>query len=155
MSSEQATKTIDILLVEDNMGDVYIVAQCLSQSSIVHRLHRVENGEEATAFLSQCDSQYADAPRPDLILLDLNLPRKDGRELLAEIKTDPQLKMIPVIVLTGSSAPTDILNSYQLHANSYVVKPSKLDDFKATIRSIESFWFKQVQFPNHLANAID
>ena len=155
MSSEPSAKPIDILLVEDNMGDVYIVTQCLLRSPIVHRLHRVEDGEEATAFLNQNNDKYADAPRPDLILLDLNLPRKDGRELLAEIKADPGLKMIPVIILTGSSAPSDIVNSYQLYANSYIVKPSKLDDFKEMIRSIESFWLKQVQLPNHIANAVE
>ena len=114
-----------------------------------YQLHRVENGEAATIFLEK-SIQSVDSPRPDLILLDLNLPRKDGRELLAELKSDSKFKMIPIIVLTGSSAPADISHAYQLHANCYIVKPSNLTGFQNTVQAIETFWFKHVQFPELL-----
>ena len=138
---------IDILLVEDNEGDARLAQEAMRDSKLRNVLHHVWNGEEAMAFLHR-EGRFEGAPRPGLILLDLNLPRKDGREVLAEIKADDGLKRIPVVVLTVSSAEEDILKSYNLHANCYVTKPLNLDQFMKVVHSIEDFWLAIVQLPN-------
>ena len=138
---------IDILLVEDNEGDARLAQEAMRDSKLRNAIHHVWNGEEAMAFLRR-EGRFAGAPRPGLILLDLNLPRKDGREVLAEIKADDGLKRIPVVVLTVSSAEEDILKSYNLHANCYVTKPLNLDQFMKVVHSIEDFWLAIVQLPN-------
>ena len=135
-----------ILLVEDNPGDVLLTEEALSEAKVANDVHVARDGEEAMAFLRR-ESGFTDAPRPDLILLDLNLPRKDGREVLAEVKADPALRRIPVIVLTTSEAEEDILRSYDLHANSYVTKPLDIDDFLGAVRKIEGFWLELVRLP--------
>lgn len=137
---------IEILLVEDNPGDVDLARNALENSKIRNILHAVSNGEEAMAFL-RCQGEYANASRPDLVLLDLNLPRKDGREVLAEIKSDDDLKRIPVVILTSSRDEEDILKSYNLHANCYITKPMDLNQFMKVVKSIEDFWFTIVKLP--------
>ncbi len=137
---------IEILMVEDNPGDVRLTLEALKEDKVYHHLHVVGDGVEAIAFLHQ-EGKYADAPRPDLILLDLNLPKKDGREVLAEIKADPGLKSIPVVVLTSSQAEEDIIRSYNLYANCYVTKPVDLEQFMRVVRSIEEFWLTIVKLP--------
>jgi CheY-like chemotaxis protein len=139
-------RPIRILLVEDSPSDAAMTVSALREGRIVNDMHVVTDGEEAMAFLRH-QYPYANAPRPDLIVLDLNLPKKDGREVLAEVKVDEDLKVIPVVVLTTSSAEADILRSYQLHANSYVNKPVELDAFLAAIRCIEDFWLSLVRLP--------
>lgn len=139
-------KGIEILLVEDNPGDVRLTKEALRDGKILNNLNIVADGVEAMAFLRR-ERQYADAPRPELILLDLNLPRKDGREVLAEIKRDEELKRIPVVILTSSAAEQDIVKSYNLHANCYITKPVDLDQFIGVVRSIEHFWLKVVKLP--------
>ena len=136
----------DILLVEDSPGDVRLIEEAL-RDRIRNRLHVVSDGVAAMLFLRR-EGRYADVPRPDLILLDLNLPRKDGREVLGEIKANSELKQIPVIVLTTSTADPDIMRSYDLHANCYVTKPTNLDQFIGVIRSIEDFWMSIVKLPS-------
>lgn len=138
---------IDILLVEDNPGDVRLTQEALKEAKVGNQLHVVEDGVEAMAFLRH-EGKYADSPHPDLILLDLNLPKKDGREVLAEIKQDPKLMRIPVVVLTTSRAEEDILRSYNLHANCYVTKPVDLDQFITIVKSIEDFWLTIVKLPS-------
>lgn len=137
---------IEILLVEDNPGDVDLARNALENSKIRNILHAVSNGEEAMAFL-RCQGEYANASRPDLVLLDLNLPRKDGREVLAEIKSDDDLKRIPVVIMTSSRDEEDILKSYNLHANCYITKPMDLNQFIKVVKSIEDFWFTIVKLP--------
>ena len=139
-------KAIEILLVEDNPGDVTLTTEALEDSKIVNNLHVAEDGEEAIEFLRQ-QGQFANSPRPDLILLDLNLPKKDGREVLQEIKADDSLKSVPVVVLSMSSAEEDILKSYNLHANCYINKPVDLHEFAKVVSSIEDFWFTIVKLP--------
>ena len=139
-------KPIEILLVEDEPGDAYLTAEALKSAKILNRVHLVEDGTEAMAFLKR-EGSYADAPRPDLILLDLNLPRKDGRQVLAEIKNDPSLSAIPVVVLTTSSADEDVLRSYSLHANCYITKPVDLDQFMQVVRATQEFWLAVVKLP--------
>jgi two-component system response regulator len=139
-------KCIDILLVEDSPADILLTREAFEQNKIVNTLHVVEDGDQAMDFLYK-RGEYASAPRPDLILLDLNLPRKNGREVLAEIKADPDLKIIPIVVLTTSSAEEDILKAYNLNANSYVVKPVGFDNFMEAVRSIRHFWFSVVTLP--------
>ncbi len=139
-------KEIEILLVEDNPGDVRLTTEALSEGKILNNLNVVGNGVEALAFLNQ-EGKYKDAPRPDLILLDLNLPKKDGREVLADIKTNRDLKRIPVVILTSSSADQDIATSYNLQANCYITKPVDLDQFLTVIQSIEQFWLTVVKLP--------
>ncbi len=146
MESNPSPNPIDILLVEDNAGDVFLFKSSLGQSQVPHILHQVDDGEAAMAFLYQ-QAEYSDAPRPHLVVLDLNLPRKDGREVLAELKADPVLKKIPVIVMTGSTAKQDILKSYELSANCYITKPTALRDFKGVVQSLEEFWLHHVQLP--------
>ena len=138
---------IRILLVEDNPGDVRLTREALKEAKVNNQLFVVEDGVEAMAFLRN-EGEYADTPRPDLILLDLNLPKKDGREVLEEIKQDLELKRIPVVVLTTSRAEEDILKSYNLHANCYVTKPVDLDQFINIVKSIEDFWLTIVRLPS-------
>jgi len=138
--------SIDILLVEDNPGDVRLAKEALNESKIKNNLHVARDGDEAADFLFR-RGKFENVPHPDLILLDLNLPKKDGRELLSEIKTDPQLKRIPVVILTTSKAEEDIIRSYNLHANCYITKPLDLDQFMKVIKSIEEFWITIVKLP--------
>ena len=140
-------KPIDILLVEDNPGDVRLTQETFKESKILNTMHVVRDGVEAMAFLRQ-EGEYADAPRPDLILLDLNLPRKDGREVLEEIKGDDQLRHIPVVVLTISYAEEDVLRAYDLHGNCYITKPIDLDQFIKVVRGIKDFWLTIVRLPS-------
>ena len=140
------TDPIEILLVEDNPGDVELTREALHDGKIHMNLSVVSDGVEALAFLKR-EGAFAGAPRPDLILLDLNLPRKDGRAVLAEIKEDSSLRHIPVVVLTSSQAEQDIVRAYDLHANCYVTKPVDLDQFITIVRSIEQFWFTVVKLP--------
>jgi CheY-like chemotaxis protein len=135
-----------ILLVEDNPGDVRLTIEALKEGKILNEVRVVEDGVEALDFLHRA-GKYADAPPPDLILLDLNLPRKDGREVLAEIKEDEQLKKIPVVVLTTSAAERDILRAYNLHANCYITKPVDLEQFIHVVQLIEDFWLTIVKLP--------
>jgi CheY-like chemotaxis protein len=137
---------IQILLVEDSPGDVRLTQEVLRDARIANDLYVVGDGEQAMAFLRQ-EGEFARRPRPDLVLLDLNLPRKDGREVLADLNADPELKAIPVIVLTTSEAEEDILRSYQLAANAYITKPIDLNEFIAVLRSIENFWLSIVRLP--------
>jgi two-component system, chemotaxis family, response regulator Rcp1 len=137
---------IQILIVEDSPSDAFIVREALKRAKQFGEVHAVSDGVEATEFLHR-RGPYAGAPRPDLILLDLNLPRKDGRELLAEIKTEEQLKSIPVIVLTSSAADQDVSRAYSLHANCYLTKPADFSQFKELVQAIEAFWFKNVTLP--------
>ncbi|MCA2207003.1 response regulator [Nocardia rosealba] len=137
---------IDILLVEDDPGDELMTREAFEDNKIGNTLHVVRDGEEALDFLYR-NGDYADAPTPDLILLDLNLPRYDGRQVLEKIKADPELSPIPVVVLTTSAAEEDILRSYKLHANAYVTKPVDLDQFIAAIRQIDEFFVQVVRLP--------
>jgi chemotaxis family two-component system response regulator Rcp1 len=146
MSAETYLKPIDILLVEDNPGDADLAREALSTSKLRNALHVVGDGVEAMAFLRRT-GKYADAPRPELVLLDLNLPRKDGREVLAEIKADPDLKRIPVVILTISKDEEDVLKSYNLHANCFITKPIDLTQFLKVVQSIEDFWLTIVRLP--------
>lgn len=146
MNTRSVLKPIDILLVEDNPGDVRLTIEGLKEGKILNNLSVVSNGVEAMAFLRQ-EGGYANVPRPELILLDLNLPRKDGREVLGEIKNDDDLKRIPVVILTSSQAEQDIVKSYNLHANCYITKPVELDQFIGVIKSIEQFWLTVVKLP--------
>jgi two-component system, chemotaxis family, response regulator Rcp1 len=139
-------KPIDILLVEDSAGDARLALEALKESKVNNNLYHVWDGQEAMEFLRR-EGQYADAPRPDLILLDLNLPRKDGREVLADVKNDDNLKQIPVVILTVSQEETDILKTYALHANCYISKPLDLEQFARVVRSIEDFWLTIVRLP--------
>jgi chemotaxis family two-component system response regulator Rcp1 len=141
------TAGIRILLVEDNPGDVRLTKEALKEAKVRNSLSVVEDGVAAMNFL-RCEGEYADVERPDLILLDLNLPKKDGREVLEEIKRDPALKRIPIVVLTTSRAEQDILQSYDLHANCYVTKPVDLDQFINIVKSIEDFWLTIVRLPS-------
>jgi chemotaxis family two-component system response regulator Rcp1 len=137
---------IEILLVEDSAGDVRLMREALRNARVQNNLHVVSDGIEATSFLWQ-DGDEADALRPDLILLDLNLPKKSGQEVLAELKLDPCLKSIPVVVLTTSADEADILRSYQLHANCYITKPVNLDQFQQVMKTIDDFWLAMVNLP--------
>ncbi|MGJ3249855.1 MAG: response regulator [Elainellaceae cyanobacterium] len=139
-------KPIEILLVEDSPSDADLTIETLNDAKVLNNLHVVEDGVEALAYLRRV-GHYIDAPRPDLVLLDLNLPKKNGREVLSEIKSDPELRLIPVVVLTTSESDEDILRSYQLHANCYVTKPVGLEEFIHLIRLIESFWLVAVKLP--------
>ncbi len=146
MNISQVGKVVEILLVEDNPGDVRLTQEAFKEGKMINNLSVVEDGVEAMAFLRR-EGKYTDVPRPDLILLDLNMPKKDGREVLAEIKQDPKLKHIPVIILTTSQAEQDILKSYDLHANCYISKPVNLNQFDAVIKSIKDFWLTIVKLP--------
>ena len=135
-----------ILLVEDNPGDVRLTQEAFKESKFFHKLYVTKDGEEALDFLNQ-KGEFQYVPLPDLILLDLNLPKKSGREVLAEIKNDPNLKHIPVVVLTTSEADEDVLNSYKLHANCYITKPVEFDKFLDIVKKIEDFWLSIVKLP--------
>jgi len=144
--NHRGLQPVEILLVEDSPTDALLAKEALEHSKIVNTLHTVTDGVEAMAFLGGA-GKHQGAPRPGLILLDLNLPRKDGREVLAEIKADENLKRIPVVVLTTSKNEADILKAYGLHANCYIVKPVDFEKFVEVVRSIESFWFSVVTLP--------
>jgi two-component system, chemotaxis family, response regulator Rcp1 len=139
-------RPVEILLVEDSPGDVRLTREALREGKVRNNLHVVTDGVAALAFLRR-EGQYAAVPRPDVILLDLNLPKKDGREVLAEIKDDEILRRIPVVILTTSQDEHDVLRAYELHANCYITKPVDLDQFIAVIQSIESFWLTIVTLP--------
>ena len=141
-----ADTDIQILLVEDNPGDVRLTVEALRGARVANELHVVGDGQAAIDYLRRRGS-YSDAPRPDIVLLDLNLPRLDGREVLADIKSDPDLSMIPILVLTTSSAEEDIARSYELHANCFVSKPVDFTQFIDAVRSLEGFWLKIVKLP--------
>jgi chemotaxis family two-component system response regulator Rcp1 len=137
---------IEVLLVEDSSGDVRLTREAFKDAKVHINLHVVSDGTKAMAFLLR-QGEHANAPRPDLVLLDLNLPKKDGREVLQEIKESPTLKSIPVVILTTSASEADILRSYRLHANCYITKPVDLDGFLKVIKSIDSFWLSVVKLP--------
>lgn len=145
-SRKRSCRPIEILLVEDNPGDVRLTMEALKEGKVVNNLQTVGDGEEALAYLHRL-GPYTQATRPDLILLDLNLPKKSGREVLAEIKADPDLKRIPVVILTVSEAEQDIIKSYNLHANCYITKPVNLEQFMEVVQSIENFWLTVVMLP--------
>jgi CheY-like chemotaxis protein len=145
-NSKPPVQPVDILLVEDSPADVRLTREALQEAKVINTLHVVKDGVEALAFLRR-QGRHAGSPRPHLILLDLNLPKKDGREVLAEIKQDEELKCIPVVVLTTSAAEEDILRSYNLHANAYVTKPVDLKRFYEVIRALEGFWLAVVTLP--------
>jgi chemotaxis family two-component system response regulator Rcp1 len=138
--------TIDILVVEDNAGDARLIKEVLNDNKIYNSMYIARDGVEALDFLFK-RGQHADSPRPDLIILDLNLPKKDGREVLAEIKSDPALRLIPIVIMTISQAEEDILKSYNLHANCFITKPIDLGQFIKVVKSIEDFWFSIVKLP--------
>lgn len=146
MLNQRIRRPIEILLIEDNPGDVRLTKEALRTSRIPNHIRVAEDGIEASAILFR-QGQYADAPRPDLIVLDLNLPRKDGRTVLVEIKADPELKRIPVVILTTSQAESDITHAYDMHANCYIMKPIDYERFQAAIKAIESFWLTVVRLP--------
>ena len=146
MSNKKRANLVKILLVEDNPGDVRLTQEALKEGKVANEMYVVGDGIDALAFLRR-EGKYADAPHPGLILLDLNLPRKDGREVLAEIKADKNLRRIPVVILTTSKAEEDILKTYNLNANCYITKPVNLDQFVAVVQSIEEFWFTIVTLP--------
>ena len=147
MTSRSVGEVVDILLVEDNEGDARLAKEAMRDSKLRNILHHVADGEEAMAFLKK-EGKYSLVPRPDLILLDLNLPKKDGRQVLAEVKGDDRFKRIPVVILTVSSAEEDILKTYNLHANCFITKPIDLGQFMKVVRSIEDFWLTIVKLPN-------
>ena len=146
MGIDTAARPVEILLVEDNPGDIRLTKEALKDAKLVNNLSVCTDGEEAMAFLRR-EGEYLDSPRPDLILLDLNMPKKDGREVLAEIKALPEFKRIPVVMLTTSTAEHDILDSYDLHANCYITKPVDLDQFITVVKTIEDFWLTIVKLP--------
>lgn len=146
MSDPSTVRLVEILLIEDSPSDADLAREVLSQGKILNNLHFVEDGVEAIKFLRK-KAPYLDVPRPDLILLDLNLPKKSGVEVLEEIKTDPKLKLIPVVILSTSAAPDDIIKSYSLHANCYITKPVDFVEFTKVVRLIEEFWLAVVRLP--------
>lgn len=143
----QRKKTIDLLLVEDNEGDIELLAEAFKDCNFHNKLHIATDGIEAMTYLHR-KSNYAPAPRPDIIFLDLNLPKKDGREVLAEIKSDPNLKCIPTLILTTSNTPSDINTCYSLHANCFITKPTEWEEYINLIKSIGNFWFRGAQLPS-------
>jgi two-component system, chemotaxis family, response regulator Rcp1 len=147
-STGTSGQPLEVLLVEDSPGDVRLTQEALKDAKVHINLRVVRDGMDAMAFLKR-EGEYATTPRPDLILLDLNLPRKDGREVLKEIKENPEWKSIPVVVLTTSASEADILRSYLLHANCYITKPVNLDGFLTVVKSIDSFWLSIVKLPPH------
>jgi CheY-like chemotaxis protein len=147
MTDSTRVSPVEILLVEDNTGDVRLTKEALKEGKVYSNLHWAKDGVEALEFLRH-QGKFAGVPRPDIILLDLNLPKKDGREVLSEIKNDDDLKRIPVVILTTSKAEEDVLRSYQLHANCYVTKPVDLEKFIGVVQSIDMFWLTVVTLPN-------
>lgn len=146
MNASSRIQSLDILLVEDNPGDVRLVEEALRESLTTNRLHVARDGMEAMEFLQQ-EGRFADAPRPSLIIMDLNLPKKTGCEVLSEVKNDSSLKYIPVLILSGSQQKRDIVECYQRHANCYITKPADLDQYMHAIRSIEEFWLRKAELP--------
>jgi CheY-like chemotaxis protein len=146
MSTPEHVEMIDVLLVEDDPADVLLIEEAFADNKVRNRVHHVSDGVDALAFLRR-EGEYSDAPHPDLVLLDLNLPRKDGREVLAEIKGDDALRHIPVVVLTTSKAEEDVLRSYKLHANAYVTKPVDFERFIDVVRQIDEFFVTVVKLP--------
>lgn len=146
MNDESRGSLVEILLVEDNPGDVRLTKEAMREAKMRNKLSVASDGVEAMAFLRR-EGEFADAPRPDVVLLDLNLPKKDGRAVLAEIKADPDLRRIPVVILTSSKAEEDVLNSYDLHANCYVTKPGDLEQFIEVVKSVGDFWVQIVKLP--------
>jgi chemotaxis family two-component system response regulator Rcp1 len=147
MESIGTTATpVEVLLVEDSPGDVRLTKEAFKDAKVHINLHVASDGAEAMAFLGR-EGEHANVPRPDLILLDLNLPKKDGREVLAEVKASPSLKSIPVVILTTSASEEDILRSYLLHANCYITKPVDLDGFLKVVKSVDNFWLSVVKLP--------
>ncbi len=146
MNPHDHIRPAQILLVEDSPTDALLAKEALEYSKVCNTLHTVRDGVEAMAFLRR-EGKYADAPRPDLILLDLNLPKKDGREVLKEIKADEGLRVVPVVVLTTSKDEVDVLQAYGLHANCYIVKPVNFEKFAEVVKTIENFWFALVTLP--------
>jgi two-component system, chemotaxis family, response regulator Rcp1 len=146
MATQVLSRPVEILLVEDNPGDVRLTREALREGKVRNNLYIAPDGVEAVRFLRR-EGEHRDAVRPDLILLDLNLPKKDGREVLEEIKRDTQLRTIPVVILTSSQAEQDICRAYDLHANCYVSKPVDLEQFITVVKSIENFWFTIVKLP--------
>ncbi len=147
MNDRAIRGAVEILLVEDSPGDIRLTVEAMKDAKVVNRLSVVKDGEEALAFLHR-EGRYREAVRPDLILLDLNLPKKDGREVLAEIKEDPELRRIPVVVLTTSTAEQDIFKTYDLHANCYITKPVDLEQFMRVVRLVDDFWLTIVKLPS-------
>ena len=147
MSDGKPGAPVEILLVEDNPADVRLTREALKEGKVYNNLHWAKDGVEALEFLHR-QGKYASSPRPDIILLDLNLPKKDGREVLQDIKKDDKLKRIPVVILTTSKAEEDVLKSYNLHANCYVTKPVDLEQFIVVVKSIDMFWLTVVTLPN-------
>ena len=145
-TSDEKSRLIEILLVEDNPGDARLTQEAMREAKMTNVLHVVEDGEQAMDFL-QRRGHFKDAPRPDLILLDLNLPKKDGRAVLAEVKSDPDLRRIPVVVLTTSRSEEDVLRAYDMHANAYVTKPVDLEQFMRIVALIDEFWLQVVTLP--------
>lgn len=146
-SRSQLHGAVDILLVEDNPADVELTLEAFEQSGVAHSLHVTSNGVDAMRFLRR-EGEYADAPRPAMVLLDLNLPRKGGREVLSEIKKDAELRTIPVVVLSSSAAIEDVLASYGLHANSYIQKPTNFSRFLDVVKALDAFWFRVASLPH-------
>ena len=146
IQNAQESPPVEILLVEDNPGDHRLTKEALHEGKVYNNLHWAQDGVEAIEFLKR-RGKYKDAPRPDIILLDLNLPKKDGRQVLSEIKQDDDLRYIPVVILTTSKAEEDVLKSYHLHANCYVTKPVDLDKFITVVQSIDRFWLTIVTLP--------
>jgi chemotaxis family two-component system response regulator Rcp1 len=149
MTNAVRVRQLEVLLVEDSPGDVRLTREAFRDANVSTRMHVASDGAEAMAFLKH-DAPYTNAPRPDLILLDLNLPRMDGREVLAHIKADESLRMIPTVILTTSEAEADIVTSYKLQANCYLSKPVQLDAFETLVRSINDFWLMTVKLPQRL-----
>ncbi len=147
MTPRPAGQPIEVLMVEDDPGDVLLIREAFEYNKVHNNLNVVSDGEQALAFLRN-EGEHAGAPRPDLVLLDLNLPRKDGREVLAEVKQDPDLRTIPIVVLTTSEAEEDVLKSYQLHANAYVTKPVDFERFVSIVRQIDDFFVSVVRLPS-------
>ena len=144
--SNQQTQSVEILLVEDDSDDALLTMEALKDSKIANHVSVVSDGLEAMSFLRR-EGKYAASPRPDLILLDLNMPKMDGREVLAEVKKDPHLMDIPIVILTTSGAEQDILKSYRLHANCFITKPVDLEQFSTVVKTVENFWFNVVKLP--------
>lgn len=147
MTPRPAGQPIEVLLVEDDPGDVLLIREAFEFNKVHNNLNVVSDGEQALAYLRR-EGEHADANRPDLVLLDLNLPRKDGREVLAEVKQDADLRTIPIVVLTTSEAEEDVLKSYQLHANAYVTKPVDFERFVSIVRQIDDFFVSVVRLPS-------
>jgi chemotaxis family two-component system response regulator Rcp1 len=151
MEAKESGKSIEILLADDNLGDIRLAIETFKDAKIHNQVNVVSDGVEAMAYLRK-QGKYTNATRPDVILLDLNMPRKDGREVLKEVKEDPDLRRIPVVILTISQAEQDILKAYDLHANCYITKPVDLEQFNIIVQSIENFWFSIVKLPPKESN---